>query len=313
MEKQPISGADQKMDEYVNRIKNGESKDSILQDLPESFKLGIEKRLIEPNSGVFDEAVKKERHEANQKKIEELREQLGITEPVGSVESSEKLPINYIEVVIDDEYMQKNLMPNGGLRMKGGHANWKGEVDLMQYVISKKLSPEYLQDATDKIEKFNAGQEKTYQHEAHHIKNRENDLTPHVVAQNLREFLAFRVLDEMSAFATGELYNQDITVENILKALQTSEQKITDSYYGQPFLDEAKWYMSQHSNEPAALSREINQEKYHKIMRQYFKINGYDVLALLQKENKISEFSKITDGLIYKLDTILSGAQLEKK
>ena len=116
--------------------------------------------------------------------------------------------INYIEVIIDDEYVQKNLLPGNGLRMKSGHANWNGEVDLIRYVMSENLSPEYQEMVKDKIEKLHARQEKTYQHEAHHIRNRENNLTPHVAASNLREFLAFRVLDEMSAFLTGEIFNK---------------------------------------------------------------------------------------------------------
>lgn len=42
-----LPGAEQKIEEYINRIKNGESKESIFQGLPESFKSGIEKRLAE--------------------------------------------------------------------------------------------------------------------------------------------------------------------------------------------------------------------------------------------------------------------------
>lgn len=42
-----LPSAEQKINEYVNRIKNGESKDLIFQDLPELFKSGIEKRLAE--------------------------------------------------------------------------------------------------------------------------------------------------------------------------------------------------------------------------------------------------------------------------
>ena len=36
-ENKPLTGGDQKIEEYVSRIKNGESKDSIFQGLPESF------------------------------------------------------------------------------------------------------------------------------------------------------------------------------------------------------------------------------------------------------------------------------------
>ncbi len=448
----------QKIEEYVNRIKGGESKDSIFQGIPESWKSEINQKLIEtvrenPKYGLDEipnqykgldsesldfiwtspqyideeknkafkekkeqvlsalrekeaaETVKAERYEADQKKITELREQLGITKPlektktqennllqkrvvgyddeehrkaVGiyntmvdiaagmseglkedfkqkvqkyvdeihsgkdrefvlqglpdawkqvieeelrkteqenleSIESKKNLPpINYIEVVIDDDYMQKNLMPNGALRMKGGHANWDGEVDVMQYVVSDTLSPEYREIVLDKIEKNKATQEKTYQHEAHHIKNRENDLTPHVAAENLREFLSFRVLDELSAFTTGELYNQEVTAENILQALKMSEQKITDSYYGQPFSDEARWYVSQNQNNPEALSQEINTEKYHQIMKQYFQINEQDTLAILQKAGKLEEFTRIVNGLIGKLDSLINTQNKEE-
>jgi hypothetical protein len=231
-------------------------------------------------------------------------EQLTKTEGTDS-EALKNIPINYTEVVIDDDYMEKNLKSDGGLQMKGGQANWNGEVDMMKYVISEDLSPEHRQIAAEKIEKFNAGQEKTYKHESHHIQNRDNELTPHLAAENLREFLTFRVLDEMSAFAAAELNGQDMTAENILQALHIAEQKITDLYYGQPFAGDTNWYMSQHGNEPEALSRKIDQDKYHKIMKQYFKINGQDTLAILQKSNKISEFAEITNRLIMKLDPLL--------
>lgn len=47
MEKQPLSGSEQKIQEYVARIKGGESKDSILQGLPPSFVAGIEAGMNE--------------------------------------------------------------------------------------------------------------------------------------------------------------------------------------------------------------------------------------------------------------------------
>lgn len=140
--KDSLPGADQKIEEYVNRIKNGESKDSIFQGLPESFKSGIEKKLAETVADkteqslneippqyrgldsesldfiwIFPEYVdqektrelqekkaralaalrekesaekgKEERHQADQKKIEELREQLGITKPSENTEAQE--------------------------------------------------------------------------------------------------------------------------------------------------------------------------------------------------------------------------------
>jgi hypothetical protein len=47
-ELKPAGIADQKIDEYVSRIKNGESKDSIFRDLPPSFIKGIEEKLNAP-------------------------------------------------------------------------------------------------------------------------------------------------------------------------------------------------------------------------------------------------------------------------
>jgi len=140
--KKPLTGGEQKIEEYVNRIKNGESKDSIFQELPESFKSGIEKRLAEPvrekvESGIDEipqqyrgldsetldfiwtfpeyidqektnalkekkakvlvllrekessEIKKEERHQSNQKKIEELVSQLGIVGQPKDVEIQE--------------------------------------------------------------------------------------------------------------------------------------------------------------------------------------------------------------------------------
>ena len=143
LDNKPLTGGKQKIEEYVQRIKNGESKDSIFQDLPESFRSGVKKRLAEPveektEQGISEippqyrgldsetlnfiwtfpeyidqrktnelkkekaralaflrekesaEKGKEERHQADQKKIEELREQLGIKKPPESEETQEK-------------------------------------------------------------------------------------------------------------------------------------------------------------------------------------------------------------------------------
>lgn len=199
MEQQPQSGAELKINDYVKRINEGESKESIMHGLPQSFILSINQKLANPAIGTEISG------EANPQSVE-------------NAEAVHNPPINYIEVVIDDEYMRKNLMPEGTLIMQGGQANWDNEVDIMKYVISNTLSPEYRKIAEEKIAKREAGQETTYQHEAQHISNRENGLAPHVAGESLREFLAFRILDEMSAFSRGELHNQEMTLENILKA-----------------------------------------------------------------------------------------------
>ena len=254
-----------------------------------------------PNEEVEEEERK--RAEASEVKrqvdLKRVRQELGLDT------SPEKPKRNYVEVVIDDDFMRKNLMPDGGLRMKKGEATWKGEVNLMKYVISENLSPEYRQIALDKIKKMEAGQEKTYAHESQHIQNRENGLTPHLSAKSLREYLAFRVLDEMSAFANGELNNQEMSAENILQALRAAEKDITDSYYGETFSGDADWYMSQHGKEPGALDRKIDQERYHKIVSQYFRIKGQNVISILQKNGRISEYAEITNRLIIKLDSLL--------
>ncbi len=227
------------------------------------------------------------------------------TESVQHHEQTKYPPINYINISIDDDYIEKNLLSNGGLQMKGGHANWNNQVDIMRYSISPNLSPKYHAFVQDKIEKMLSNQEKTYQHESHHIRNRENNLTPHKVAENLREFLTFRLLDELSAFMVGELYNKELTIENILESLQTARKKIIDSYYDQPFISEAHWYVSQHTGNQNLYSRTIGTEKYHSIIRQYFTTNKGNIISLLQESGKMSEFTAITNDLITRLDPLL--------
>lgn len=224
---------------------------------------------------------------------------------MGLSENIKEIPIQYTYITIDDDYLQKNSIQGGGLRMKGGHANWDGTVELIKYSISESLSPEHQKFVQDKIEKLHAGQEKTYQHEAHHIRNREHGFTPHIAATNLREFLSFRVLDELSAFSIGELYNQEITSENILTAIKSSQKKIIDSYYGQPFINEAKWYVNHHKEKQDIFSRSINIETYHAILRQYFNFNQIDMLNILNQSGDMSEFTIIINDLIMRLDLIL--------
>lgn len=141
--KKSLTNAEQKIEEYVNRINNGESKDSIFQGLAESFKSGIEKRLNETLEEKTDQGIseipaqyrdldsetldfiwtfpeyvdqektkelkekkaralaalrekeskergKEERHQSDQQKIAELREQLGISEPIETMQNQEK-------------------------------------------------------------------------------------------------------------------------------------------------------------------------------------------------------------------------------
>ena len=41
-------------------------------------------------------------------------------------------------------------------------------------------------------------------------------------------------------------------------------------------------------------------------MKYYFNVNGTDILSLLQKDGKLSEFTKIVNNLILKLDPLLA-------
>jgi len=79
-EEKPASAAEQKVNEYVARIQNGESKDSIFQGLPGSFRSQIESRLAKL-------AEKEERRKIDKKKIEELRKELGIATPTETPEA----------------------------------------------------------------------------------------------------------------------------------------------------------------------------------------------------------------------------------
>lgn len=79
----PLSTGDQKIEEYINRIKSGESKESIFQGLPKTFKLGIEKRLA-------SDVLKSRRVIDDQKKANAIREKLGL--PLQEVRQEGSLP-----------------------------------------------------------------------------------------------------------------------------------------------------------------------------------------------------------------------------
>ena len=55
-----LSGSEQKIQEYISRIKNGESKDSIMSGLPPSFIAGIESGLNSPKENEPKEEIKSE-------------------------------------------------------------------------------------------------------------------------------------------------------------------------------------------------------------------------------------------------------------
>lgn len=74
-----IPGAQDKINEYVERIEGGESKDSIMQGLPKSFSDAIEERLANKEKG---ETEDKER-------IEEIREEINPTDKKDGFEKKE--------------------------------------------------------------------------------------------------------------------------------------------------------------------------------------------------------------------------------
>jgi len=91
MEQQP-TGGEQKIKEYINRIKNGESKNKTLEGLPLSFVNAIEKGLeIDNKKDSYmhienlqktqkTEFERKEREDSDNKKIEEIRKELGVND-----------------------------------------------------------------------------------------------------------------------------------------------------------------------------------------------------------------------------------------
>ena len=97
----PLTGGEKKIEEYVNRIKSGESKDSIFQDLPESFKSNVEKRLAEQ--------VKENRETEDEKKIEEIRENLGLPKNEKSIDLSDMpmIPSKWSSLINEPELLEE--------------------------------------------------------------------------------------------------------------------------------------------------------------------------------------------------------------
>lgn len=103
--KKPLTGGEQKIEEYVNRIKGGEPKDLIFEGLPEVFKSGIEKRLAELVEGKTEQEMseippqyrgldsetldfaKEQRKVEDENKIKEIRKRLDSTADLESKDS----------------------------------------------------------------------------------------------------------------------------------------------------------------------------------------------------------------------------------
>ncbi|MEJ0002247.1 MAG: hypothetical protein WDN09_03695 [bacterium] len=87
-----LPGGEQKIEEYVRRIRAGESKEAIFEGLPESFKSGIEMRLASLEAKEITDASKEEKKDIEQRQIEELRKKLGADQVPGlSMEERKKL------------------------------------------------------------------------------------------------------------------------------------------------------------------------------------------------------------------------------
>jgi hypothetical protein len=80
----PLSGAEQKVNEYIERIiSTGESKEKILEGLPPSFRTSIEEKLK------AREIAKKQ----DAQEIDKLKQELGITQDEKKMEVSQKYPL----------------------------------------------------------------------------------------------------------------------------------------------------------------------------------------------------------------------------
>lgn len=80
MDKPPLAGSEKKIQEYVERIEAGESKDSIIQGLPPSFVASIEGSLNQSRN-----ALASARAEQEKNRIEELKKELGIEKEKNSL------------------------------------------------------------------------------------------------------------------------------------------------------------------------------------------------------------------------------------
>lgn len=90
------SAGKQKVLEYISRIKNGEQKEKIMEGLPDSF-------IKDINAGLSDENMetrKQEIKQADERKLADIRKQLGIQDPKNQ-ENNEDQQKNQIKELID--------------------------------------------------------------------------------------------------------------------------------------------------------------------------------------------------------------------
>ncbi len=84
MEQKPLSAGEQKIQEYVKRIEDGEPEESITQGLPASFVSGIKDGL---------EAAKEVREQKEKKEIAKIKNELGIVSNENQAEQAERYPL----------------------------------------------------------------------------------------------------------------------------------------------------------------------------------------------------------------------------
>ncbi len=95
-----LTGGAKKIEEYVTRITNGESRDLILKDLPESFRLGVEEALAAQ--------AKNNQKEKDKEALAAVREGLGFLDKEKPIDLSgmPMIPSNLASLMHDPEILE---------------------------------------------------------------------------------------------------------------------------------------------------------------------------------------------------------------
>ncbi len=162
----PLTGGEQKIEEYVNRIKNGESKDSIFQDLPESFKSGVEKRLAEPAEEKVEQGISEIPPQyrgldsetldfiwtfpeyIDQEKTKELKEKK--VRAIASLREQENAQMNRQEKKIEEKIQIEKLRQKLGISEKQISPE-KGQENVSFEEMSQEDFAEYLKENLEDI------------------------------------------------------------------------------------------------------------------------------------------------------------------
>ncbi|HEY0980075.1 MAG TPA: hypothetical protein VGE18_01555 [Candidatus Paceibacterota bacterium] len=145
-----LPGAEQKINEYVERIQNGEDKEFVLQGLGPAFRTPVEERLaqFEQPTPFVEETLPQEtiaapdspeieqRKREDQEKIDALKKELGIEIP--QVETIESEPVQEMRAESVRETIEAPLTPEEILRRKtlGG---WVASYELARIAVQKGI------------------------------------------------------------------------------------------------------------------------------------------------------------------------------